>query len=76
MHTQVLTALLAQLHLPPPGPAPCPAPAPEQRCVVPYDGEGRRSDTARMWLDLSRGQRIRLHPDHNCQVQPHVYRQS
>ena len=72
VYTQVLTALLAQLHLPPPGPAPCPAPAAEQRAVVPYDGSGRRSDTARMWLDLSRGQRIRLHPDHNCQVQPHV----
>eukprot|EP00913_Durusdinium_trenchii_P023727 g22285.t2 len=39
------------------------------RALVPYDAEGRRLPprAKRMWLDLSRGQEVRLTPGHNIQ---------
>ena len=66
----------------------CPLVAPmEHRTLVPYSRQGRRATTGpRMWLDLNKGARIRLAPDHNCQgarqpvyqhigaSAPHVYR--
>ena len=67
----------------------CPLVAPpgEHRALVPYSRQGRRVTTGpRMWLDLSKGARVRLSPDHNCQgarqpvyqhigaSAPHVYR--
>jgi hypothetical protein len=68
----------------------CPLVAPmEHRALVPYSRQGRRVTTGqRMWLDLNKGARIRLAPDHNCQgarqpvyqhigaSAPHVYRGS
>ena len=41
---------------------------PAQRALVPYDSKGCKSDTEKTWLDLSKGQKIRLNPNHNCQV--------
>ena len=66
----------------------CPLVAPvEHRALVPYSRQGRRvTNGPRMWLDLSKGARVRLAPDHNCQgarqpvyqhigaSAPHVYR--
>lgn len=37
------------------------------RVLVPYDGDGRRCEDRKMWLDLSDGQAIRLTPGHNIQ---------
>ena len=68
----------------------CPLVAPmEHRALVPYSRQGRRATTGpRMWLDLNKGARVRLAPDHNCQgarqpvyqhigaSAPHVYRWS
>ena len=68
----------------------CPVVVPqEMRALVPYNRQGRRAARGpRMWLDLTKGQRIRLAPDHNCQgarqpvylhigaSAPHVYRGS
>lgn len=34
---------------------------------MPYDREGRRSKTARMWLDLSSGAKVKLTDGHNIQ---------
>jgi NAD-dependent SIR2 family protein deacetylase len=39
----------------------------EARVVVPYDRHGRRSETARMWLDLRDGAAVRLAAGHNVQ---------
>ena len=61
---------------------------PENKTLVPYDRFGNKTDKMMMWLDLSKGQKIRLHQDHNCQEsqqpvymhigasQPHTYRGS
>ena len=67
----------------------CPTPnITETRALVPYDRWGNKTDKVMMWLDLTKGQRIRLHQDHNCQAsqqpvymhigasQPHTYRGS
>lgn len=42
-------------------------PQPVLSTLVPYNREGRRSAKVRMVLDLSKGQEIRLNPEHNCQ---------
>jgi len=59
---------------------------PESRVLVPYTRTGKKSETIKTCLDLSKGQRIRLNMDHNCQgakqpvymhigaKEPHVYR--
>jgi len=39
----------------------------EARVLVPYDREGRRSETARMWLDLTDGAKVKLTDGHNVQ---------
>merc|ERR1712159_41206 len=45
----------------------------ERVAVVPYDREGRRSDTAQMVLNLNDGQRVKITDGHNIQGagQPH-----
>ena len=40
---------------------------PEYKVLVPYDKNGNKTEERLMWLDLSKGQKIRLHPSHNCQ---------
>ena len=55
---------------------------PDNKVLVPYDKHGQKTDIQLMWLDLSKvslkiiffslkyfsqGQKIRLHPNHNCQ---------
>lgn len=67
----------------------CPriSPPAEHKALVPYTSQGcRRPEGPRMWLDLTKGARLRLAPDHNCQgakqpvyehigaSAPHVYR--
>eukprot|EP00617_Octactis_speculum_P000667 CAMPEP_0185779466 /NCGR_PEP_ID=MMETSP1174-20130828/95886_1 /TAXON_ID=35687 /ORGANISM="Dictyocha speculum, Strain CCMP1381" /LENGTH=416 /DNA_ID=CAMNT_0028468639 /DNA_START=29 /DNA_END=1279 /DNA_ORIENTATION=+ len=37
------------------------------RVIVPYDKEGNRSETAKMWLDLRDGAEVKLTPGHNVQ---------
>merc|ERR1711907_810932 len=39
----------------------------EARVLVPYDREGRRSETAKMWLDLRDGAEVKLTEGHNVQ---------
>jgi len=39
----------------------------EPRVLVPYDAEGNRSHTAKMWLDLRKGAKVRLTAGHNVQ---------
>lgn len=39
----------------------------EPRVLVPYDATGKRSKTARMWLDLRDGAKIKLSDGHNIQ---------
>lgn len=65
-----------------------PTPARVDRALIPYNRVGQRlnQDSQRMWLDLSKGARVRLGKDHNCQgakqpvymhigaKTPHVYR--
>ena len=36
--------------------------------LIPYDKEGRWSERAFSCLDLTKGNKIRLHSDHNSQV--------
>ena len=36
--------------------------------LIPYDKEGRRSERAFSCLDLTKGNRIKLHSNHNSQV--------
>ena len=61
----------------------------ETRVLVPFDKNGQKSkNNMLMWLDLSKGQKIRLNPNHNCQEamqpvymhigasKPHTYRGS
>merc|ERR1719352_1397219 len=44
------------------------------RVLVPYDQDGRRSETARMWLDLRDGAKVKLTEGHNVQgAQQPVY---
>ena len=38
-----------------------------RRVVVPYDEDGNRSSTVRMWWDLSVGAKIKLNKNHNIQ---------
>lgn len=40
---------------------------PEYKVLVPYDKNGNKTEERMMWLDLSKGQKIRLHPAHSCQ---------
>ena len=42
---------------------------PAARALVPYDRHGRRTQSGdqMMWLDLSKGQKIKLNQNHNCQ---------
>merc|ERR1719369_1379890 len=61
---QVFTSLLAQLGIEMKEPVHC---KPNNRVLVPYNANGRRSGKIRMFIDLSEGQKIRLNPDHNCQ---------
>ena len=61
---------------------------PENKVLVPYGKNGKRSQKVHMYLDLSKGQKITLNPNHNCQgakqpvylhigsKEPHVYRGS
>jgi hypothetical protein len=85
---RLLELLLVQLAGPP---LVCRLVAPQElRALVPYTRQGRRAKPGqpRMWLDLTKGARIRLAPDHNCQganqpvylhigaSAPHVYRGS
>ena len=37
----------------------------ENRVLVPYDAEGKRSSEKRMWLDLRPGQRVKITEGHN-----------
>jgi len=39
----------------------------EPRVLVPYDRNGKKSDTARMWLDLRPGAAVKITPGHNIQ---------
>jgi len=66
-----LRALLTTLHIAPPR---LPAVSEvlvkepkERRVRVPYDANGKRSDTIQTWLDLRPGAAIRLNPNHNIQ---------
>jgi len=43
-----------------------PVEVPENKVLVPYNANGKRSGKIRMFLDLSEGQKIKLNPDHNC----------
>jgi len=46
----------------------------EARVLVPYDVRGRRSETAKMWLDLRDGAKVKLTEGHNVQgAQQPVY---
>ena len=40
---------------------------PGYRVLVPYDRNGKKTEERLMVLDLSKGQRIKLSPSHNCQ---------
>jgi len=61
---KVFSALLEKLGVPL---KPCPKFPQEKRVIIPYDKNGKRSRTKKMYLDLSDNQKIRLNPDHNCQ---------
>lgn len=39
----------------------------EPRVLVPYDADGNRSDTVKMWLDLRPGAQVKLTAGHNIQ---------
>ena len=39
----------------------------QDRALVPYDKDGRRCSGKRMWLDLRKGQAVRITPGHNIQ---------
>ena len=63
-----------------------PEAAVEHKALVPYDRAGNRVTGNKMWLNLKKGEKIKLNPSHNCQAarqpvymhigakQPHVYR--
>ena len=40
---------------------------PGYKVLVPYDRNGKKTEERLMVLDLSKGQRIKLNPNHNCQ---------
>ena len=68
----VLVRLLRELELPALPKVPQAVVWPAEECVlVPYDAEGVRlpegSNAPRMWLDLSRGAKLKLSKSHNCQ---------
>lgn len=46
---------------------PCPNYSLETKILIPYDRNGKRSQTKKMYLDLSNNQKIKLNPNHNCQ---------
>jgi len=62
----VLKLLMDKLNAPPPAMSPAVFTG-ERRMVVPYDENGNRSETAKMWLDLRRNAAIRINPNHNIQ---------
>merc|ERR1719198_729648 len=62
----VLLRLLRKLGVPEPSMRPV-TPCKESRVVVPYDAQGRRSETERTVLDLTDGARVRLATGHNVQ---------
>ena len=83
---KVFETLLSQLKMPL---EVCPLlNTPEFKVLVPYSKNGKRSQKVNMYLDLSKGQKIKLNQDHNCQSakqpvymhigskKPHVYRGS
>ena len=39
----------------------------EAHVLVPYDREGKRSESVKMWLDLRDGAQVKLTPGHNVQ---------
>merc|ERR1719481_2084240 len=61
---QVFAALLDKLGIPI---KPCPKFPTRNNALIPYDKNGKRSTTKKMYLDLSDNQKIRLNPGHNCQ---------
>eukprot|EP00092_Neocalanus_flemingeri_P036893 GFUD01040158.1.p1 GENE.GFUD01040158.1~~GFUD01040158.1.p1 ORF type:complete len:401 (-),score=89.89 GFUD01040158.1:44-1246(-) len=61
---QVFSSLLEKLKLPL---VPIPKFSPVTKALIPYDKNGKRSQTKKMYLDLSNNQKVKLNPDHNCQ---------
>ncbi|CAB9502843.1 protein deacetylase sirtuin-6 [Seminavis robusta] len=61
---EILTKLLQKLDIALPA-SPPPYPELPRRVLVPYNADGKRSDTAKMWLDLSTGSAVKLAKGHN-----------